>query len=164
MRASSEVSTSGLYVYAFEPALLICTTKQKYIKKRPYFYILLTFRLNLNWCKRSRVHFIFLPFKNEVRTIKQGNWKMCLVQRYMPQISHSHVSYLMHLIKTCFNSGRNYAVNISIVSLQVVPCFYTRLMQMQLFCEGRNLCIPIYQYASVCHVQTPQVPLHPFRL
>jgi hypothetical protein len=38
MRASSEVSTSGLYVYAFDPALLICT-RIKISGERPDFYL-----------------------------------------------------------------------------------------------------------------------------
>jgi len=37
MRASSEVSTSGLYVYAFDPALLICT-RIKISGERPDFF------------------------------------------------------------------------------------------------------------------------------
>jgi hypothetical protein len=48
MRASSEVSTSGLYVYAFDPALLICTTKQIYIKEGHISTDIQNIRLNLN--------------------------------------------------------------------------------------------------------------------
>jgi hypothetical protein len=38
MRASSEVSTSGLYVYAFDPALLICN-QNKNIKRKTRFLL-----------------------------------------------------------------------------------------------------------------------------